>query len=152
MFENGNILHIDKYEFPDGTIKNTGKFLIVLLNTNETTIIASLTTSHNHVPDEIKEHGCIKDDIINIHCYHFQREKEIASNNFFFDKDTFIYFVRNVFERQIETIKNKQDSITLKGKLCDEEYKELVYCVYKSKFIKTAIKNKLEKHLEEILK
>ena len=53
MFENGNILHIAKYQFEDGTTKDTGKLLLVLLNNQNEKIIASLTSSQDHVPDAI---------------------------------------------------------------------------------------------------
>ena len=151
MFGNGNILHIPRYEFEDGTIKGTGKFLIVIFNNNDVSIIASLTTSQNHIPDDLKKHGCINSDYISVSCYHFEKSKKITTSDFSFWKDTFVYFSNNVFEKKIDIIEEKYgDTIELKGKLSDEEYEEFIYCIYKSKFVNRGIKKILEKHLENI--
>ena len=79
MFENGNILHITKYQFDNGEIKNTGKFLIVILNERNRTIVASLTSSQDHVPDVIKKSGCININQMSISCYFFSKGKEITT-------------------------------------------------------------------------
>ena len=152
MFENGQIIHIENYEFDNGDIKNTGKFLIVILNQEGKTIIASLTSSQNYVPDNLKKTGCVNDKTKQISCYFFPKSINITANNFFFPKDTFIYFHHNVFKKEINhLLKKYQNKITEKGKLIDKQYQDLIYCIYKSQFTKRGIRRILEKHLEEIM-
>ncbi len=72
----------------------------------------------------------------------------IAKYQFAFKKDTFIYFYRNVFEKNILNFTQKYNkNIEFLGKLNITEYQELIYCAYKSDYTSRGIKRKLEKHL-----
>lgn len=151
MFENGSIVHIPKYEFDDGETKDTGKFLVVIYNDSGVSILAGLTGSQDHVPDDMKNHGCLDDYSKRISCHFFEEQKVICTNKYSFSKDTFIYFAGNIFDVQIKKLEDKYGgTMQHKGILREEEYVELVYCIYKSKFVKKAVKTTLEKHLENI--
>jgi len=153
MFETANILHINKYIFPDGSIKKTGKFLIVLYNENNVSIIATLASSQDHIPDEFGNKRCISEQEKNIACYKFPKNAIICENGFCFHKNTFIYFSKNIFRENIELIKSRynQDAITLMGKLTNDEFKELIYCAYRSKtYISRGIVRIFETILETI--
>lgn len=151
MFKKGNILHIPKYRFNDGEIKHTGKFLVILYNDNNVSIVASLTTSKNHIPDIDLKTGCIDVPDKQIHCYHFPKNKKICQNDFSFELNTFVYFLSNIFKEQISYYESMYNSkIEVIGTLLLDEYRDILYCAYKSKYLKMNIKYLLEKQLNEL--
>ncbi len=150
MFNSGNIIHIEKYIFPDGVVKNTGKFLVVLYNNKNISIIATLTTTKDSIPEKFKQEGCIYKPDINFHCYYIPKNKEICKNKYSFKKDTFIYInPKLVFEKQLNYYDNTYNikDIEIVGNLNKNEYEDLVYCIYKSKFTVKKIKRILKENV-----
>lgn len=80
MFEEGNILYFNPFYFENGN-KPKPKYFLILKSMEDNLIIASLPTSHDHVPNSMeKKHGCIDDYTINFNCYYFQEGKNVAFN------------------------------------------------------------------------
>lgn len=52
------------------------KYFLVLKAVEGQVVLASLPTSHDHIPgNKEKVHGCIDDSTINFNCYYFQAKK-----------------------------------------------------------------------------
>jgi hypothetical protein len=148
-----DVLHIDDFDFKNGQpIK--GRFLIVLSDDENSQIILSIVTSQDFVPVDLFKHGCIKEDERRIHCYCFEEKNIIGINNdFSFKKNSFIYIDQSsVYEASISNITDAyKDKIDIKDSLLETEYIDLIYCIYKNKFIERGIKRKLNDILEKLL-
>lgn len=144
MFEEGNILYFNPFYFENGNTPKP-KYFLVLKNLEDGLILASLPTSHDHIPGNIKKiHGCIDDYTINFNCYYFKENQKVAHNEndnseFYFPKDTYVYGYRidffdiSLFPEQISSAKT---IITYKGKLYKEEMKQLYECLRNSSSVK----------------
>ena len=155
MFNASKILYITDYDFGEEfDLRN--KYLIILHYFEGKLVLVSLTTSVCNIPTEILLDGCIKHDDRNIHSYFFPKDKIISDNGFFFEKDTFININRSqVFESEIQYINTKYvEPGKTEEKCCinDAHFLELLYCIYKSKFIPKKTKQILEPVLEELSK
>jgi hypothetical protein len=123
LFEEGNIL-----------------YFIVLKCVDTQVVIASLPTSHDHIPStKAKEHGCIDDAAINFNCYYFQEKRLVARNDtnntgFAFPRDTYVYGYRlNFFDiRKFQSqVTNNQTTIKFIGKLYKQEMANIIECLKK---------------------
>ncbi|WP_430813994.1 hypothetical protein [Carboxylicivirga sp. RSCT41] len=148
MLSSGNILHIDNFEFRDGSSKD--KFLIVICNRGNDYVVINLTSSQVYVNDKDIVCGCIHTE--NKHCYHFPAKKVIGVNGFAFPKNTFVYFsqltpikAELISKKYIETNQAK-----LVDTLAEGEYNELVYCAYKGDQVNKRVKLILEEYLKDI--
>lgn len=151
MFSNGNLLHFEDYEFDNGGSKN--KYMVVLYNVDGVSIVASLTSSQDYIPDSAKTDGCIHDDDKGLHCYMIPTGLCIGSNDYSFKKDTYIYVHMNIRDKKIEDLVNNYQA---KGKLkkkCTlnpDTYRALLQCIVKGKFVAKKVKLLLNKRLSEI--
>lgn len=152
-YRTGSILHIDKYIFPDGEIKDTGKFMIVLAEMEACSIMVSITTSQDYIPDKLKVKRCIHEENMRIHAYCFPKNEEICENGFSFKKDTYIYLDGGhvyQYDKNNFTKLYKKEQIELQGILTKDELINLVYCVYNSPNVKRKFKPILEQLLENL--
>lgn len=144
MFEEGNILYFEPFYFENGN-KPKPKYFLVLKCIEDNIVLASLPTSHDHIPtSKKKEHGCIDDFTINFNCYYFKAKKDIAYNekdccDFSFPKDTYVYgyrisiFDKGTFDKQLAS---SETTMTYKGNLYPEEKKRLYECLRNSSSVK----------------
>lgn len=144
MFEEGNILYFKPFHFENGNAPKP-KYFLVLRNMEEDLVLASLPTSHDHIPSNMqKSHGCIDDNTINFNCYYFKEGKNIAYNennscDFCFPKDTYVYGYRiEIFdtEKFSEQIASSKTTVTFKGKLYIDEMEQLYKCLRNSSSVK----------------
>ena len=144
MFEEGNILYFKPFHFENGNAPKP-KYFLVLRNMEEGLVLASLPTSHDHIPSDMqKSHGCIDDNTINFNCYYFKEGKNIAYNennscDFCFPKDTYVYGHRiEIFdtEKFSEQIASSKTTVTFKGKLYIDEMEQLYKCLRNSSSVK----------------
>ena len=69
MFKEGNILYFNPFYFDNGNTPKP-KYFLVLKEFDGQLVLASLPTSHDHIPSNMeKVHGCIDDSTINFNCY-----------------------------------------------------------------------------------
>lgn len=147
-----SIIYILDYNFKNGQ-KLKNRFFIILDKDKSSSIILSVITSQNHIPDSLLKHGCIVQEESNIHCYSFSKEKIVGNSGFKFPKDSFIYInATSVFKAEIANLLREYPSIETKDSVTDSEYGELLYCIYKSKYLPRQIKRKLEEILSDIYK
>ena len=75
MFEEGNILYFNPFYFENGNTPKP-KYFLVLRNIDGDLVLASLPTSHDHVPSsKAKGHGCIDDDASTLTAIIFKKGK-----------------------------------------------------------------------------
>lgn len=151
MFEEGNILYFEPFHFENGNTPKP-KYFLVLKKLHEQVVLASLPTSHDHIPASFpKVHGCIEEAAINFNCYYFQADKPIARNeataqDFAFPKDTYIYgyrIARFDVAAFISQMENQLTTVTLKGRLFPNEYRALTDCLKHSAAVKRIFKKLL---------
>ncbi|MGQ8335664.1 hypothetical protein ACUNWD_03880 [Sunxiuqinia sp. A32] len=150
MFSAGNLLLIRNFELNSGITKD--KFLIVIAEINESTkIVASFTTSQAYINQSDIKPGCIKTETK--HCYHFPKGKVISDCGFSFRKDTFVFLFHNVidFDIQILQAKYPHNEIEVMCKLSDDEYCDLLYCVYNGPFVSKKVKRTIEPIIESLV-
>lgn len=151
MFEEGNILYFNPFYFENGNMPKP-KYFLVLKALEDEVVLASLPTSHDHIPSYMdKVHGCIDDDAINFNCYYFQGGINVAYNDnlqhdFAFPRDTYVYGYRinlfdlNKFRLQISDGLN---AVTIVGKLYRQEMLDIKDCLKKSTSVKKKFRNLL---------
>ena len=151
MFKEGNILYFDPFFFDNGNAPKP-KYFLVLTEVGGQLVLASLPTSHDHIPsNKERVHGCIDDSTINFNCYYFRAGKVVAYNEideteFFFPRDTYVYGYRISFFDLVKfevLINRGQCDVTYKGRMADDEYKQLKDCLKKSSSVKRAFRRLL---------
>lgn len=151
MFKEGNILYVKPFYFENGNPPKP-KYFLVLKAVDRQLVLASLPTSHDHIPaGKEKVHGCIDDSTINFNCYYFQAGKIVAYNdkektNFFFPRDTYVYGYRiSLFDlNKMELLINGKDcEVAYEGTMLKEEYEQLKECLRKSSSVKRAFRRLL---------
>lgn len=151
MFEEGNILYFNPFYFENGNTPKP-KYFLVLRNVEGNLVLASLPTSHDHIPgNKAKVHGCIDDDTINFNCYYFQGGKNIAYNeqedrDFGFPRDTYVYGYRIAFfdlDKFHEQIVAAETILTYKGKLYEDELSRIKECLRNSSSVKRVFRKLL---------
>ena len=148
MFSVRNILYCNDFQFGNSAPKN--RYLIILHKDADEIVILSAITSQKYVPSSGYNSGCNNLPEKSISFYHFPKGQEVGERGFKFPKDSFIYSSYNVFDRdstEIESLKTN-NVINIKDKLLEDQYFDLVYCLYKSDKTKRGIKRKFEKVLE----
>lgn len=153
MFSPRSILLIKNFDFEREGAESKDKFMIVLLQTATDAIIAPLTTSKDFIPDAYNGMRCVIDKPSCLHCYRIPRNLPIGKNGFSFSKDTYIQVQGNLTKRSISDLKRRyQDTntISLLDELTDAEYCDLLYCIYKSKFVPRGIRDIIEPIIEAL--
>lgn len=145
MFLPGQIIYFTSFLFKNGNTPKS-KYFIVLANTGNGLIIASLPTRTNTVPAFINSnHGCINIDERCYNAYLFEQNKVIGQNGFSFDMTTFIYGdqvedyeVEFLESNYIEGVDYLVQDILLKG-----EFEAIIHCFRNSDSVKSKIKKRL---------
>ncbi|WP_319589275.1 hypothetical protein [uncultured Draconibacterium sp.] len=135
MYTPGSILYFTPFHFPNGApAKN--KYFIVLYSNETTTIIATLPTSKDHIPEQVnKKHGCIEMPSIHFNCYYFEANKPITDDGWGFPRETYVYgeqvaeFNKKNFDDNYAVEGVDYDKV---GNLSNTEYTQLLECVKKS--------------------
>lgn len=154
-FNPGSLIRIKDYQFEDGSIRD--KYLIVLFKHNqEAFIIQTLTTSRNNLNLVAKQHGCNvqKHNNYSIPYFFFPENYVIDTiSGFYFDVDTFIFFLNNITKVPIEAFNRYEVaifSIIELAQLNPSELKRLLKCVLKSSFVPNDIKILLTEFKESL--
>lgn len=155
MFFPPNIILIKNFDFERKGVESKDKFMVVILQVNSNAIIAPLTTSQDYIPDEHKGQRCVIHLPSRLHCYCIPHSLKIGKNGFAFSKDTYIQVQANLMKRSVSDLKAKYEmngSAILKDQLTDNEYSDLLYCIYKSEFVPRGIRRSLEPIIEQLEK
>jgi len=140
MFEEGNIVYFTPFYFLNVKSAPKPKYCIIFKSTEGNTIIASLPTRTDSIPNGIPIiTGCIEMPNINLNSFIFDKSTEITECGKFFDFETFVYghqldfYSINLF-KDIYRIEGTDYEIF--GKLKQELYQKLLACLRNSKSVK----------------
>lgn len=139
MFNEGTLLYFDPFIFKNGATPKR-KYFIVLRNTDNRILLASLPTSKDHIPSDIDiQSGCIEITERCINVFVFIAGYTITTNGFKFPKNTFVYGA-NIDEYSIASFTRQQESkettITEIGMLNQDLFNRLKKCLAESKMVK----------------
>lgn len=142
ILQQGHLLLIEDYEFQDGN-GSKDKFLIVINRNDEFAyVIHTLTTSQNNLNLPAENFGCSVAG--HIPYFFIPKMHKLGERNFYFEKDTFIFFRNNVRKENLSSfLKYSENSIVLKEKLPSDFLKRLLKCMLKSNFIDLKIEQEL---------
>jgi len=147
----GQIIRIKNYKFEDdGSARN--KYAIVLYaNDKNAYLIHCLTTSQNNLSVPAVAYGCSVHH--HVPFYFIPKGQKIGNEDYFFDSDTFIFFMNNVrkeFFSKFEAASKTLFGVISLGILSNDELKRLIKCALKSKFIPADIEKELKDFKETL--
>ena len=140
----GLILRIKDYKFEDDGSTRDKYAIVLCTNDRDLYLIHSLTTSQNNRSVSGIHHGCSVH--MGVPYYFIPARQSIGNENFFFDKDTFIFFQGNVRKESFEKFEKASKSlwgVVSLGVLTDDELARIIKCALKSKFIPVNIASEL---------
>jgi len=146
VFTPGNLIRIKDFKFEDGNTRD--KYMFVLLrNDGGAYVISSLTTSQNKLNVSAIGSGCYYDARISTY-YHFSAGEVLGDGDFYFDKDTYIFFRENIRRIEVAALDvyvsaTNQLAAAHITTLKKEELKWLLQCVINSKFTPKDLKDEL---------
>ena len=83
MFEEGQILYFTPFYFKNGNAAKN-KYFVVVKNIDETSLIASLPTRKDSIPEsEVVESGCVEIPEINFNCFVISAKVPVTERNNF---------------------------------------------------------------------
>ena len=138
VFFPGCIVRIKDFQFEDGTSRD--KYLLVLIrNDSAAYVISSLATSRNKFNLGATKSGCYFDVRLSTY-YHFPANEIVGDGDFYFDKETYIFFRENVRKIPLAELHQYASdvdpfAIAHVGTLKSEELKKIApmrhyFCVY----------------------
>jgi hypothetical protein len=147
MLEVRNIIRFDPFYFKNGNTAKP-KFFIVLKHSQRNTIIASLPTRKDSIPnDENIEHGCLELPEINLNCFLIPRNTTVTECGKMFDFKTYLYG-HQLDDYSVDLINeiypNEGTDYEIWGKMKLDMFNNLIACFKNSK----SVKWKYRKHLE----
>ena len=144
MFSPGNLLYFNPFIFPDGGTPKP-KYFLVLAETGNDVLLASLPTSKDHVPSDFPVvSGCLELPERMVNAYVLLANTPITDNGFSFRVNTFIYGANIKTYDSSAFLSQKQNSeteITLIGKLSGYLFKDIIHCLKNS----DAVRNRYKK-------
>lgn len=143
MFAERTIIYFDPFYFKNGNTAKP-KYFIVLKNINNKSVLASLPTRKDSVPEKEEiNNGCVELPQINLNCYVISNNTEVTECGKFFNFKTYIYGhqisdYEVAFLEEIYPTKNTDYSIwgTMKNKI----FNDLIQCFKNSKSVKRKYK------------
>ena len=90
--QEGTILYFHLFHFKNSGTPPKSKYFIVIKHIGDTTLLASLPSSQKHLPRHLQStYGCLEIPDSGIGCYAFQSGVSVATNNFAFPLDSYLF-------------------------------------------------------------
>ncbi|MBN8570701.1 MAG: hypothetical protein J0M18_13830 [Ignavibacteria bacterium] len=142
MISSGNIIHIENFDFEDGSEPKNKFFLVIYCEDETATIVQVFPTSQgSHTSAARRVHGCNNQSV---HFYLFTANTPVAEKGdgspYSFSKDTYIY-LRNVIVSTSSKLSKYTSQMKLVAKLTDAELTELIKCLKGSNQTLNEVKN-----------
>lgn len=139
MFEEGYIIYFDPFYFKNGNTAKP-KYFVVLKNYDDTNILASLPTSKDFVPQNIKvDNGCIERPSINFNCFVISNALEVTECGKKFNFNTYIYG-HQIDEYEVSMLREiyplEDTDYVIWGKMKKGVFNALIACLKNSKSVK----------------
>ncbi len=146
MFKEGNILYFTPFYFKNGnTAKN--KYFVVLRNVGNTTVLASLPTRRDSVPEkDVVECGCVEIPEINFNCFVIPPNVPVTECSRCLDFKTYIYgYQLDSYElvQLNELYQLEGTDYEFYGKMKEDLFRNLIACLKNSKAVKRKYKRLL---------
>lgn len=128
--------------------------MVVLCNNDGVSIVASLTSSVDKIPDNDKVEGCIHDDDKGLHCFYIPESKIVGDGGYCFPKPTYIYVHQNIMDKKIDDLSQKYidaGRVEKKCALTPDVHLELLNCIIRGKYVKRGVKRLLEQKISELV-
>lgn len=147
MFEYGNIIYFDPFYFKNGNTAKP-KYFIVIKNVNNSSILASLPTRKDSIPEKEEiENGCLELPNINFNCFVISKDLEVTNCGKKFDFKTHLYG-HQLDIYSIELLKElypiENTDYYIWGKMKDNIFNDLINCLKKSENVKRKYKRILK--------
>jgi hypothetical protein len=147
MYVEGNILYFTPFYFKNGNTAKP-KYLIVLKINGANTLLASLPTRTDSIPEKnVVDAGCVELPDINVNCFVIPTSQEITECNKKLDFKTHVYG-HQLDTYELSTMKNiyqiEGSDYEIYGKMKPDIFKQLLDCLKTSK----SVKNKYLKMLK----
>lgn len=151
VWKAGQILRINNYKFEDDGSTRDKYAIVLCTNDKEAYLIHCLTTSKNNLGIPATDYGCSVHH--HVPYYFIPSGQVIGNQNFFFDKDTFIFFSNNVRKElyaKFEAASKTLFGLAVLGELTAYELKRLIKCALKSKFLSEDVEIELRAFKEKL--
>lgn len=139
MFEERTIIYFDPFYFKNGNTAKP-KYFIVLKNQKDKSILASLPTSRDSIPEKEEiENGCIELPLINLNCFVISNDIEVTECRKIFDFKTHVYSHQiDVYDIKVleEIYPLENTDYKIWGKMKDDIFGSLIDCLKNSKSVK----------------
>jgi hypothetical protein len=146
MLRERNIIRFDPFYFKNGNTAKP-KYFLVLKHSKHNTVIASLPTRSNSIPqDEDIEEGCLEISEINLNCFVIPQNVEVTECGKRFDFKTYLYGHQlddYSVELMNEIYPNEGSDYEVWGKMKQEMFNKLITCFKNSKTVKWKYRTQL---------
>ena len=146
MFQEGSIIYFDPFYFKNGNTEKP-KYFVVLKSINQKSIIASLPTRKDSIPEnETIDNGCVELPDINLNCFVISSNQKVTDCGKQFDFTTHLYG-HQIDAYEIDELKeiypNEGSDFVIWGKMKMEIFEKLIDCFKNSKSVKRKYKSLL---------
>jgi hypothetical protein len=139
MIEIGNIIYFDPFYFKNGKPAKP-KFFLVLAIVGLESILASLPTSQNFIPqNDITEHSCIDLPNVNMSAFILSANKVVTECGKHFSISTYLYghqIDSYLIEKMKELYPINGRHYKIWGKVKSDIFSEILDCFIRSKVVK----------------
>lgn len=148
----GTILYFKNFRFEEAATATRpaekNKYYVVLRRMGLATVVASLPTSKDQVPNAVDQvHGCIDYPTGGWTAYMFEALRPITTNDWYFPLRTYMYGY-GVREYDLHVLAanhpNVGEDFVFKGRLTEHEFDALVACLKRSIDIKRGMRTALD--------
>lgn len=147
MYSEGNIIYFDPFYFKNGN-KSKEKYFVVLKTTEDKTILASLPTRKDSIPDkDVIENGCIELPDINMNCFVISPNIEVTECGKHFDFKTHLYgYEIDSYETKLmlEIYQVEGSDYVIWGKMKNDIFSSMILCFRNSQSVKRKFKYLLQ--------
>lgn len=143
----GSIIYFTPFYFKNGKSAAKNKYFVVLKNIDGKSIVASLPTQKDHIPEHLMiKYGCIECAEINFNCFVFPSDIEVTECGKNFEFTTHLYgaFLDDYDINMLRDIYPKEGSdYMIWGQMKSELFSDLLRCFKNSKSVKRKYKKLL---------
>ena len=147
MFTERTIIYFTPFYFKNGN-RAKNKYFVVLKNIEGKSILASLPTSKDYIPEKlVVEQGCIESESSNFNCFVLSPSTEITEDGKHFSMYTYLYghqlddYATDVLT---ELYPNETVDYQIWGEMKVSLFNELIDCLKNSKSVKKKYKKVLQ--------
>lgn len=145
MFTERTIIYFTPFYFKNGNLSKN-KYFVVLKNTGNSCIVASLPSSKDYVPAHLEtRHGCIECSASNFNCFLISPTVTVTQCGKKFQLPTYLYghLLDDYSIENLQELYPKTTDYQIWGQMTLELFQELIQCFKNSKSVKRKYKKVL---------